>query len=476
MSHTVKHVAPAPLQRFCVKRGPTFGCVAAVLTLGVLLAPAAAAQAPEGYYDAVDDGSPDRLRATLHEVIDDHRRFPYTSFETDTWDILEEAQRDPDDADRVITLYRNSSVQRRGGGNDVYNREHTWPRSYGFPDNDGGNLNYPFTDTHALFISDVDYNSARSNKPFEDCLPGCTEEWPTDQRGPVTGPFPGRSNWTEGEFTEGRWQVWDGRRGDVARAILYMDIRYEGGTHGVTGASEPDLRLTNDRSLIDSARTGENESVAWMGMLDTLLAWHLEDPPDDDERRRHEVVASYQGNRNPFIDRPEWVECIYLAACGAPFNAGLNDAWFDPATAGQGFFITVYPDIGQVFLAQFTYDTERPPTSVTATLGEPGHRWLTAIGPFDGNRAELTATLTRGGVFDDPTPVENLTPYGRYVLEVEDCTRVRLSYAFPGVGPAPGLEGEMELQRVVADNVSLCEALSGGASPDSAARFSSPDS
>lgn len=438
-----------------------------VLALGLLVPGSfAIAQVPDGYYDTVDAGDPERLRATLHEVIDDHQRFPYTSSETDTWDILEEAQRDPEDAQRIITIYRNSSELRRGGGNDFYNREHSWPRSYGFPDNDGLSPNYPFTDTHALFLSDPDYNFARSNKPFEDCIglvpEGC-EEWPAEKRGPqIVTPPPSLNNWTAGEFTEGRWQVWDYRKGDVARAILYMDIRYEGGTHGVTGAGEPDLRLTNDRALIDSARTNRNEDVAWMGMLDTLLAWHLEDPPDEDERRRHEVIASYQGNRNPFIDRPEWVACLYLAVCGQLINPGLNDAWFERATAGQGFFLTVFPDLGVLSLAHFTFDLERPPEGSEAILGEPGHRWVTAVGPFDGNRAELTATLTRGGIFDDPTAVQETTPYGTYLLEVESCERIRLSYAFPGVGSSEGLSGEIDLQRVANDNVALCEALASG--------------
>ena len=67
---------------------------------------------------------------------------------------------------------------------------------------------------------------------------------------------------------------------------------------------------------------------------------------------------------------------------GIPFNPGLNDTWFNADTVGQGFFITVFPDIGKVFLAWFTYDTERPPEDVTAILGEPGHRWITAFVDF----------------------------------------------------------------------------------------------
>ncbi|MDX1555108.1 MAG: hypothetical protein R3212_03685, partial [Xanthomonadales bacterium] len=70
-----------------------------------------------------------------------------------------------------------------------------------------------------------------------------------------------------------------------------------------------------------------------------------------------------------------------LGGAGFQINAGLNDAWFNALTPGQGFFITVFPDIEMMFLAWFTYDTERPDPSVMADVGEPGHRWLTAFGP-----------------------------------------------------------------------------------------------
>ena len=429
-----------------------------VFCLLLLLCSSALAQAPDGYYDTVDESSPEALRASLHGIIDDHVRFPYTSDAPDTWDILEMADEDPDDASRIITLYRNSSEQKRGGGNDDYNREHTWPRSYGFPDNGGINLNYPFTDMHALFLSDPDYNFQRSNKPFEYCDASCTE-WVTEEndgRGGQGGPYPGDSNWTDGEFTEGRWEAWDGRKGDMARAMFYMAIRYEGGTHGVTGADEPDLELTNDRELIDSARTGNNEDEAWMGILDDLLAWNAQDPVDDTERRHHEAVAGAQENRNPFIDNPGWVGCIWLEICGFQVNAGLNDAWFNPATPGQGFFITVFPDIGKVFLSNFTFDTARPPAETPATFGEAGHRWVTAFGDYAGNTATLDAELTSGGVFDAETPPPmQQDNYGTYEVEFLDCNNAVIRYSFPSLG----LSGEIPITRLATDNVALCERL-----------------
>ncbi|KAB2957268.1 MAG: hypothetical protein F9K16_14330 [Thermoanaerobaculia bacterium] len=295
----------------------------------MLAASAAAAQPPPGYYDDVDASSALQIKATLHPVIEDHQRFPYTSSATDTWDILELADEDPNDVGAILDVYKNASYLKAGGGNDFYNREHTWPNSYGFPDDGAGN--YPYTDCHALFLSDSSYNSSRGNNPYRACASGCTER-PTEfnnGQGGGTGTYPGNSNWRSGSGSTGSWETWGGRRGDVARALFYLDIRYEGGTHGQTGFPEPDLILTDNPALIQTSG-GVNASVAYMGMLSVLLAWHAEDPVDDVERHRNEVVFSYQGNRNPFIDRPEWVACLFLDECwlfADGFETGDTDSW-----------------------------------------------------------------------------------------------------------------------------------------------------
>jgi streptogramin lyase len=138
-------------------------------------------------------------------------------------------------------------------------------------------------------------------------------------------------------------------------------------------------------------------------------------------------------------------------------NAGMNDAWFNPETAGQGLLVVVFPDREEVFVAMFTYDTERPPEDVTAHLGEPGHRWFTAQGPFSGNRAELDVTLTRGGVFDAAEPAPTNEPrYGTMTLQFTDCNNLKVTYDLPG----PDVAGEIPMTRIVEDNVVLCEELS----------------
>ncbi len=282
---------------------PTLGMINASCPLG-------------DYYANVIDTSAAQLRTTLHDTIDDHQWYPYSSGATDTWDILDMADENPADNQTILDVYRNAPYTKAGGGNSFYNREHTWPRSLGLGET-GTPLNSSATDTHNLRLSDIGYNSDRGSKPFADCpmVSGCSElvTLDTNGQGGGSGVYPGNSNWhTDGtDGNMGSFEVWHDRRGDVARSIFYMDIRYEGGTHGGTGQSEPNLELTNDRNLIQST-TG---SPAYMGLLSTLLQWHLDDPVDSREQDRNEVIFAFQGNRNPFVDHPEWIDCLYNDVC-----------------------------------------------------------------------------------------------------------------------------------------------------------------
>ncbi len=298
---------------------PNLTTAARALSLVALAAASLAipssAQAPAAYYATVDTTDAATLRATLHAVIDDHVKIPYTAGSTDTWNVLADACEDPTNSANVLDVYHNESNPKQTAGNTFYDREHTWPNSYGFP-NDGAD-NYPYSDCHMLFPSDQAYNSARGNAPYRSCASGCTERttFVNAGLGGGSGVYPGNSNWNNGSTSSGSWETWIGRRGDVARAILYADVRYEGGFHGTTGFAEPDLIVTDNVALIAASATGNNESVAYMGLLTTLRQWNQDDPPDAWERRKNDRVAFYQGNRNPFIDHPEWVECLWGNAC-----------------------------------------------------------------------------------------------------------------------------------------------------------------
>lgn len=284
-----------------------------------------------GYYSRVNTSSASQLRCSLHETIKGHTAYPYSATTTDTWDILEIADEDPNNAGRILDAYRNRSYikgsERAGTGTGItYNREHTWPNSLGFGSATGDKgLPYaPYTDTHMLYLTDTTYNADRGNKPYANCaLSGGCGERATEANagfGGGSGVYPGNSNWVKGpDGNSGSFEVWGHRKGDIARAVLYMAIRYEGGVHPANGQGEPDLELTDDRSkiVITSA------SPAYMGLLSTLLAWHQADPVDNAERERNEVIYSFQGNRNPFIDHPEWASAT-LFTSSKPASCQLN--------------------------------------------------------------------------------------------------------------------------------------------------------
>ncbi len=141
---------------------------------------------------------------------------------------------------------------------------------------------------------------------------------------------------------------------------------------------------------------------------------------------------------------------------GFVINPGLNDAWMEREKPGQGFFLTVFPDAGIVFLGWFTFDSSRPHED-NATLGESGHRWFTAQGPYTRNRAELQVSLSTGGVFDSSDSEVTTDAYGTIVLEFTSCTSGTITYRIPSLE----LEGVVPIERIVEDNVPRCEQFAG---------------
>ena len=152
---------------------------------------------------------------------------------------------------------------------------------------------------------------------------------------------------------------------------------------------------------------------------------------------------------------------IFLVSDGDPqvelfrINAGLNDAWYNPLTNGQGFFINVFPDIGQIFLAWFTFDVERPDASVTAQLGDPGARWITAQGTYADNKAVLDIFITEGGIFDTSPPEPTSEKDGEMIVEFSGCNEGKITYDIPSINR----QGMVPIERITLDNVPLCETL-----------------
>lgn len=201
---------------------------------------------------------------------------------SEVWTALTETDEDPNNPDNVVLFYSGISLPKTSNqsgvnNNDFWNREHVWPNSHGFSSDSFEG----YTDIHHLRPEDVSINSSRGNLDFDNSDSPLAEA---------------PANRIDGDSFEPR----DAVKGDVARMMLYMDVRYE----GAGSDSTPDLVLVN-------RNTGPGEAA--LGKLCTLIDWHNADPVDASEAQRAATIYEYQGNRNPFVDHPEWVDIIYPA-------------------------------------------------------------------------------------------------------------------------------------------------------------------
>jgi len=279
------------------------------------------AQIPANYYLSAENNSDGDLKYQLNQIIDEHTIFPYTEYgSTDVWDILKETDRDPNNSSNVILIYSGISVD----GPQEYNsgsgwtREHVWAKSRGDFDTDPG----PGTDVHALRPLDNSTNSTRSNRGFDNCT-NCVDVY--DQWSNFTGSKRDNNEWS----FEPRNEV----KGDVARMIFYMAVRYEGYD------SYPDLEVSE--TILDIS-----DNSPLHGVLSTLLEWHRNDPVDSWEENRNDIIYyNYQNNRNPFIDYPELAEYIWGNQIGSTWNSSLSMSDFDEAA------ISLYPNPASDFIS-----------------------------------------------------------------------------------------------------------------------------
>ncbi|MFC9225366.1 endonuclease I family protein [Streptomyces hygroscopicus] len=269
------------------RRSRRISLLAVVAAAGIAVPSVAAADAPatpdlnrptavrvldDTYYQDALGKSGAELKAALHTIISEQTKISYSQ----VWDALKATDEDPDNPSNVILLYsgRSQPKDENGGNADDWNREHVWAKSHG----DFGTSTGPGTDLHHLRPANVTVNSIRGNKDF-------------DNGGEEVPGAPG--NLTDDDSFEPRDQV----KGDIARMILYMAVRYEG-DDGFADL-EP-----NDKV--------DNGSAPNIGRLSVLKQWNTEDPPDDFEKNRNQVIYDdFQHNRNPFIDHPEWVDSIW---------------------------------------------------------------------------------------------------------------------------------------------------------------------
>ncbi len=242
----------------------------------------------EEYYESVVGLEGDSLRDALHNLIKDHVMYPYFSDSNlATKDIMIESDIDLENSENIILFYSGRSQDKDfqdHGDNfdytdaygipheDAWNREHVWAKSHGFPDM----ADTAYTDVHHLRPADRSVNGARGNRDFD---------WGGFELEEVEGCY----------YDFDSWEPPDMVKGDVARMLFYMAVRYEGDSK------------TYDLELLDKTGT----YGPYFGKLSTLLQWHILDPVDERELHRNEVIYPYQHNRNPFIDHPEFVALIW---------------------------------------------------------------------------------------------------------------------------------------------------------------------
>ena len=221
------------------------------------------------------------IKTILHNLIDEHVSGDYKLLKT----ILPKSDADPNDPTKMILLYTGRS---QGGpitstnGVDDWNREHVWPLSKlgGDTSSNAGH------DAHHIRPADVSVNAARGNLEF-----GVANTVVNDNYAPGSSYCKISST-----YFEPRDEV----KGDIARMLFYMAVRYEGDVAG-----EEDLELVYDAL---STTTFE------FGNLGLLLEWNRLDPVDDFEMNRNNVIYTYQKNRNPFIDYPTLADLIWIGA------------------------------------------------------------------------------------------------------------------------------------------------------------------
>ncbi|WP_413306990.1 endonuclease [Bacillus sp. 1P10SD] len=228
----------------------------------------------DAYYQAAAGKTGADLKVALHNIIKVQTKLTYSQ----VTEALKKTDEDPNNPNNVILLYTGRSQAKTtfGSGVNDWNREHVWAKSHG----DFGTSVGPGTDIHHLRPTDASVNSTRGHLDF-------------DNGGNPQGEC------TECKYDSDSFEPPNRVKGDIARMLMYMAVRYEG------DGGELDLELA------DKVNT---YPTPFHGKQSVLLQWSKMDPPDAFEKHRNDVIQSIQGNRNPFIDHPEWADLIWPAS------------------------------------------------------------------------------------------------------------------------------------------------------------------
>lgn len=236
------------------------------------------------YYESVEGKKGNELKKALYELIRGHTIIKYDGTSGNNWKtIYRSLDSDPDNEEQMLLIYTGMMPKET-----QFDREHIWPKSNGFTDYK--NLE-PGIDLFNLHPALPGVNSYRNDSQYDDL--------------PDTNVNP----YYHFHYSKMVFEPEDSTKGDIARTLFYMAVRYEG-YEKVNGT----LKLLPDLELYPETNHPADGNTYYMGNVETLLEWNRLDPVDKTEIARNEkIYQNYQYNRNPFIDHPEYADLIFNA-------------------------------------------------------------------------------------------------------------------------------------------------------------------
>ena len=228
----------------------------------------------DGYYKSINSsmtgGTNGTLRQELTELIDNPKVYKYSGADSNCLGYLLSTT-DVDKDGKMVLFYSQDKITPEKSGR--WNREHVWPQSLsgGLYGKEG-----PGADMHHIRPTAINTNSNRGNLKYGNVNHSTAKESRNTDYGTNT-----LSGWYEG----GYFEPLDTVKGDAARICLYMYTCYY---------ASGKLKISNVAKDIK-----------------TLVDWSNLDLPSEQEKIRNEKVYALQGNRNPYIDHPEWVNKIF---------------------------------------------------------------------------------------------------------------------------------------------------------------------
>ena len=265
------------------------------------------------YYASIGSETCENLKTALFNLIDGHTSVSYGSLwthyqttddhlndagnEVIVWDMYSD---NPSGAENEFTFVSEQCGTYQSEG-DCYNREHTFPKSWW-----GGTTSPPqYTDIFTVVPADGWINGIRSNNPYGEVQSG------TETQITANGCRLGSSSTNIPGYSGSVFEPRDDYKGDLARGYFYMATRYQ------------NVIATWENSTTESSVVldGTSYTVFEPWMVNLLTVWHNNDPVDQKEIDRNEAIYAIQGNRNPYIDHPEYVAAIWSGCDGSDTEA-----------------------------------------------------------------------------------------------------------------------------------------------------------